>query len=76
MARVDQLNQPRRVDMRIDFGRRDIGVPQHRLQRAQVSAAFEQVRRKGMAQDVRAHPIGRDPRLRRERLDELVQPDP
>jgi hypothetical protein len=60
--------------MGVDLGRRDIGMPQHRLQRAQIRAAFQQMRREGVAQHVRAHAIGRDPRLRRQRADQLIEP--
>ena len=57
MARVDQLDQPRAVDMGVDLRRRDVGMAEQRLQHAQVRAARQQVRRKGVAQDVRADPL-------------------
>ena len=42
--------------MRVDLRRRDVGVAEHLLQRAQVAAAGEQMRRERVAQRVRAHP--------------------
>ena len=47
MPLVHQFDQVPAVDVRVDFGRRDVGVAEHRLQRAQVRAAFEQMRREG-----------------------------
>ena len=41
----------------VELGRRQIGVAEHLLHRAQVAAAGEQVRREGVAQGVRAHPV-------------------
>ncbi len=41
--------ESRAIDMRIDLCRRDVGVTQHRLDRSQVGAAFEQVRGEGVA---------------------------
>ena len=68
VAGVDELDQFARLDMRIDLGRRDIGMPEHLLQRPQIGAPREQVSRERMAQDVRADAVGRDPRLGGERL--------
>ena len=65
MAAVDQFDQPRAVDMGIDLRRRDVGMAEQRLQHAQVGAARQQVRREGVAQDVRADPVRRDPGQRR-----------
>ena len=48
-------------DVRVDLRRRDVGVAEQRLKHAQIGAAREQMRGKGMAQDVRADPFGRDP---------------
>ena len=61
VAGVDQLHQPRTVDMRIDLRRRDVGMAEQRLQHAQVRSAREQVRGKGVAQHVRADALGRNP---------------
>src|SRR5262245_19703518 len=36
--------EPRLEDVRIDLCRRQIGVPEHHLNRAQISAALQQVR--------------------------------
>ena len=47
------LLQPRAIDMGINLRRRDIGVAEHGLHRAQVGAAFEQMGRERMAQGVR-----------------------
>ena len=46
--------QPRLEHVRVDLRRRQIGVAEHHLDRAQIGAAFEQMRRERMAQDVRA----------------------
>ena len=47
--------------MGVDLGRGDIGVAEQRLQHAQVGAARQQMGGEGMAQDVRADAVGRDP---------------
>ena len=38
--------------MGVDFGRGDIGVPQHRLDRPQIGPIGQQMRGKGVAQSV------------------------
>ena len=56
-ARVKPIvdaSQPRLEDVRVDLRGRQIGVPEHHLDRAQVGAALEQVRRERMTQHVRA----------------------
>lgn len=53
MAFIDQRNQPCRVDMSVNLGRRNVGVAQQGLEYPQVRASFEKMGRKGMAQDVR-----------------------
>ena len=58
--RVDQLNQPRAVDMGVNLRRGDVGVAKQRLQHAQVGAARQQVRGERVAQDMRADPVGRN----------------
>src|SRR5947207_1503192 len=49
------VNAPQALarDVGVDLRRRDVGVAEHRLERAQVGATFEQMRREGMAKDVR-----------------------
>ena len=42
----------------IDLGSGDIAMPQHRLDRAQVSAVHQQIGGKGMAQSVRGDMLG------------------
>ena len=53
MKRVVHLPQPRLEHVRVDLRRRQVGVAEHGLDRAQIGAALEQVRRKRVAQDVR-----------------------
>ena len=36
MARVDQLDQPPAIDVRIDLRRREIGMAEHHLDRAEI----------------------------------------
>ena len=57
--------ESRAIDMRIDLCRRDVGVTQHRLDRSQVGAAFEQVRGERVAQCMRRDPLidARDQRI-------------
>ena len=75
MAGIDQFHQPAAVDMRIDFGGRDVGMAEQRLDRAQIGAAFEQMGRERMAQHVRADPRRIDPASAAELLDQLVETD-
>ena len=42
-----------RIDMRINLGRRDVRMPQHRLHGTQVGAPLQEMRGKRMAQHVR-----------------------
>ena len=51
------LLQSRAVHMGVDLRGRDIGMAQHRLHRAQIRSAFEQMGGEGMAQSVRRHPL-------------------
>ena len=60
--------------MGVYFRGRNIGMAEHRLERAEIGAALEQMRRKGMAQDVRADAIGRDARIRSEAFEHLKKP--
>ena len=73
MPRCHQFDKSCSFDVRINFSRRDIGVPQHRLKRAKISAAFEQMRCKGVAQDMRADSLGRNSCLCCKRAEELKQ---
>src|SRR6185437_12896349 len=59
--------------VRVDLGGADVGVSEHLLQRAQVTAAREQVRGERVAQRVRAHALlqARAPGVA---LDDLVEP--
>ena len=75
MAAVDQFDQALAVDMGIDFGRRDVGMAEHQLQRAQVRTAFEQMGGKGVAQHMRADGSRIDPGAAREVTQHLEQPD-
>lgn len=49
---LHQLLQPFRENVGVDLGRRDIGVAEQGLQAAQISAARQEVGRKGVAQAV------------------------
>lgn len=49
------VGQRRAVDRGVDLRRGDVGMAEHLLDRAQVRAAFQQVRREGVAQQVRLH---------------------
>src|SRR6478672_6333877 len=51
-------------EVRVELGGREIGVPEHLLDRAEVAATGEQVRREGVTQRVRAHPVRQPRRLR------------
>src|SRR3954469_1552057 len=44
--------------VRVDLRRGQVAVPEHHLDRAQVGAAFEQMRREGVPQRVRAERAG------------------
>ena len=54
----DDLLQALFEDVGVDLRRRDVGVAEELLHRAQVGAAIEQVAREGEAQDVRADALG------------------
>ena len=53
-------------DVRVALRRPEIGVAQHLLHRAQVSASLEEVRRERMPEEVRVHPDGLEARALRE----------
>ena len=61
MPRIDQLDQSRGIDMGINLGRRDIGMPKQGLQHAKVGTARKQMRRKGVAKHVWADSIRGNP---------------
>src|SRR5829696_1324853 len=64
--------QPVGGEVRVDLRRRDVRVPEHLLQRPEVAAAGEQVRRERVPERVRAHaPV--EARGARVALDDLVQ---
>jgi hypothetical protein len=46
---VHYLPQAGTDHVRVDFGRGNVGMAQHRLNAAKIGAAFEQVRRKRVA---------------------------
>ena len=46
------------IDVRVDLGRRNIGMAEHLLNRTQIRTVAEQVRRKSVAQNMRADAIG------------------
>src|SRR5574338_1119012 len=76
VAAVDQLDQPRAVDMRVDLRRRDVGVTEQRLQHAQIRAAAQQMGSKGMTEHVRADLLRGDARVGGHLPDDLEQADP
>src|SRR5438128_1211716 len=49
------VDQSRGFDRRVDLGGADAGVTEHLLDRAEVRAATEKMRGKGMTQQVRLH---------------------
>ena len=52
--------------VRVELGRREVGVAEHLLDAAQVGAALEQVGRERVAQQVRVDALGLEPGLRGE----------
>ena len=70
----DQPLQPFFLHMRVYLGRSDVGVAEKLLNSSQVGAVRQQMRGKGVAQDVRTYPNGVDPGLRRHAFDDLEQP--
>ena len=53
MTSIIQGAQPRILDVRVDLGRRQVGMPEHHLDGAQVGPVLQQVRGKRMTQFVR-----------------------
>src|SRR5438132_124589 len=64
--------QPLRRQLRVQLRGRQVRVPQHLLQRAQITAARQQMRGQGVAQRVRAH-ARLQPSSARVALNDLVQ---
>jgi hypothetical protein len=60
-----QVAQPFIEDMGVDLGRGDIGMAQQRLDRAQIGAVLQQMRREGVAQLVGVTRAGSIPALPR-----------
>lgn len=55
MAAENFVSEAGGVDVQVNLGRGDGLVAEHHLYGAQIGAAFEQMRGKGMAQGVRRH---------------------
>ena len=71
MMRPHRRRETRALYMGVDLGGRNIGVAEHRLDRAQIGAAVEQVAGEGMAQHVRRDPGRVDAGGRRQLLEQL-----
>lgn len=76
MAAVDQLYQSSRVDMRVNLGRRNVGMAEERLEHAKVGSAREQMSGEGVTQHVRTDPVGGDSGGKRHFPHQLEKPDP
>jgi len=55
MGPVVHLRQMLEIQVGVDLGGADVGMAQQFLNRAQIAARLQQVRREGMAQHVRMH---------------------
>src|SRR5690606_3252215 len=75
MPRIDQRDEPGRIDVRIDLRRGYVGVTEQRLQHAEVRPSLQEMRRKGVPQHVWADLRRIEPGPRRQTLDELKQAD-
>src|SRR3954470_16226232 len=53
-----ELATPLVGDVCVQLGRREVGVPEHLLHRAQVGAALQQVRRERVSEQVRVYAPG------------------
>ena len=73
MTPIDQFDELAAVDMRVNLRRRDVCMPQHGLQRPQISAARQKMRGKGMPQDMGADLCRVQPRMRGKVLNDLEQ---
>ena len=76
MARIDQFNQPCRIDMGVDLGGGDVSMTKQRLQHTQVSPSLQQVRGKGVAQHVGRDLFGCDISPSRQFAQQLKQTHP
>ena len=54
MSRIYQFYKPRCIDMGVDLRRGDIGMAEQGLEHSQIRSALQKVRRKGVAQYMRA----------------------
>ena len=72
------LADMRAVHVRVDLGRRDVGVAEHLLDGAQIGAALEEMGRERMAQGVgmQAVPADGAPRARHDGVDALAGEPP
>src|SRR5688500_8293646 len=59
--------------MRVNLGGGDVGMPQQRLQRPQVGAACQQVRRESMAQDMGTNAVRSDAGIGCQGTDDLEE---
>ena len=62
--------------MGVDLGRRDIGMAEQHLHRPQVRPALQQMGSEGVAQHVRADPLGRDAGVGGKLADQLIEAHP
>ena len=67
----DDLLEPLFEHVRVDLGRRDVGMTEQALHGAKVRAAVEQMTGEGMTQHVRRHALGIEPCGDGRRLDVL-----
>ena len=71
MLRLHEGTQTAFRHVRVDLRGGDVGVSQQSLHRAQIGAAFDEMGRKSVPQDVRAHARRVHAGLRRRRLQHL-----
>ena len=76
MVSQHQILQPRIKNMGVYLGRRDIGMAQHCLDRAEVGAPGQKVSGKGMAQGVGRNFARRHAPFDRQFLDQAIEPVP
>ena len=76
MTPIDQFDELTAVNMRVNLRRRNVRMPQHGLQRPQISAARQKMRGKGMPQDMGADLRRVEPRMRGKVLNDLEQANP
>ena len=69
------VEQPCRVDVGVDLGRRQAGVAQQFLERTQVGAAREKVRREAVTQGVRGDTVGQAQRRAYQAIDKIQWPE-